>query len=174
MPDRVQALGSIAGFQARTYKEQDPVNIHAAEKLGNLHDELKAVGYSGHELEVYLVRLLFCLFADDTGIFVPRDIFQDYIQQRTSEDGSDLGPRLQELFETLNRPIDRRFTNLDEALQQFPYVNGALFSEAIPVAPFTSSTRSVLLDCCTMDWGQISPAIFGSLFQSIVNRRRAP
>lgn len=169
LPNKVQALGFIAGYEARTFREQDPVNIKAAEKLGALHDELKAVGYDGHELEVYLVRLLFCLFADDTGIFVPRDIFQDYIEQRTSEDGSDLGPRLQELFETLNRPIERRYRTLDEALQQFPYVNGELFREGIPVAPFTAKTRAVLLDSCTVDWGQISPAIFGSLFQSIKN-----
>lgn len=169
LPDRVQVLGFIAGYTARTFREQDPVNIRAAEKLGNLHDELKAIGYDGHELKVYLVRLLFCLFADDTGIFVPRDILEDYIQLRTIEDGSDLGPRLQELFQTLNRPVERRYKSLDEALQQFPYVNGALFSEAISTAPFTAKTRAVLLDCCTMDWGQISPAIFGSLFQSIMN-----
>lgn len=175
LPNRIQTFGFIAGYQARTFREQDPVNIQAAEKLGLLHDELKAVGYEGHELEVYLVRLLFCLFADDTGIFVPRDCFSDYLQNRTSEDGSDLGPRLQELFETLNRPVERRYRALDEALQQFPYVNGELFAEALPTAPFTSSTRDVLLDCCTVDWGQISPAIFGSLFQSIMNdqdRRR--
>lgn len=169
LPHRIQTLGFIAGYQAHVFKEQDPVNIRAAEKLGALHDELKAIGYEGHELEVFLVRLLFCLFADDTGIFVPRDIFQDYIELRTHEDGSDLGPRLQELFETLNRPIEKRYKNLDEALQQFPYANGALFKESLPIAPFTSKTRSVLLDCCTMDWGQISPAIFGSLFQSIMN-----
>ncbi len=174
LPHRVQSLGFIAGYEARTFKDQDPVNIKAALKLGALHDELKAVGYDGHELEVYLVRLLFCLFADDTGIFVPRDIFQDYILSRTNEDGSDLGPRLQELFETLNRPVERRYRNLDESLQQFPYVNGQLFRESIPVAPFTGATRKALLECCEVDWGQISPAIFGSLFQSIktVEQRR--
>ena len=174
LPNRVQSLGFIAGYEARTFKDQDPVNIKAVLKLGALHDELKAVGYDGHELEVYLVRLLFCLFADDTGIFVPRDIFQEYIQTRTNEDGSDLGPRLQELFETLNRPVERRYRTLDESLQQFPYVNGQLFSESIPVAPFTSNTRKALLECCDVDWGQISPAIFGSLFQSIktVEQRR--
>jgi hypothetical protein len=169
LPNKIQALGFIAGYQARVFKEQDPVNIKAAVKLGKLHDELKAVGYAGHELEVYLVRLLFCLFADDTGIFVPRDIFQDYITQRTSEDGSDLGPRLSELFETMNRPVEERYKVLDDALKQFPYVNGALFREQLPTAPFTSATRGALLECCETDWGQISPAIFGSLFQSIMD-----
>ena len=171
LPNKIQALGFIAGYQARVFKEQDPVNIKAALKLGKLHDELKAVGYSGHELEVYLVRLLFCLFADDTGIFVPRDIFQDYIDQRTNVDGSDLGPRLNELFETMNRPIEKRYKSLDEALTEFPYVNGDLFKEQLPTAPFTSSTRAALLECCDTDWGQISPAIFGSLFQSIMNSK---
>lgn len=169
LPNKIQALGFIAGYEARTFSEQDPVNIKAARKLGKLHDELKAVGYDGHELEVYLVRLLFCLFADDTGIFVPRDVFQDYLLQRTSEDGSDLGPRLQELFETLNRAVEGRYKSLDDTLKQFPYVNGQLFAEQLPTAPFTSSTRAALLDCCDTDWGQISPAIFGSLFQSIMN-----
>lgn len=167
LPERVQALGFIAGYEARTYREQDPVNVRAAQKLGDLHDELKAVGYEGHALEVLLVRLLFCLFADDSGIFVPRDIFHDYIEQRTNVDGSDLGARLHELFQTLNQPVDGRYRSLDEALQQFPYVNGELFREPIHVAPFTSKTRSVLLECCTLDWAKISPAIFGSLFQSI-------
>lgn len=172
LPNNILALGFIAGVEKREYKEQDPVNEDAAEALGKLHDELKAVGYEGHELEVYLVRLLFCLFADDTGIFVPRDIFNDYIQGRTNEDGSDLGPRLQELFETLNKQVEKRYKTLDENLQQFPYVNGELFSEHLPTAPFTSKLRSALLECCQVDWGKISPAIFGSLFQSIMDAKQ--
>lgn len=172
LPNNILALGFIAGVEKREYKEQDPVNKEAAEALGKLHDELKAVGYEGHGLEVYLVRLLFCLFADDTGIFVPRDIFHDYINGRTGEDGSDLGPRLQELFETLNKPVEKRYKTLDESLQQFPYVNGALFSENLPTAPFTSKLRKALLGCCDVDWGKISPAIFGSLFQSIMNAKQ--
>lgn len=172
LPNQILSLGFIAGVEKREYKEQDPVNEEAAEALGQLHDELKKVGYEGHDLEVYLVRLLFCLFADDTGIFVPRNIFNDFIEQRTSEDGSDLGPRLHELFETLNRPVEKRYTTLDESLQQFPYVNGALFSEGLPTAPFTSKLRKALLSCCEVDWGKISPAIFGSLFQSIMNAKQ--
>ncbi len=172
LPNQILSLGFIAGVEKRTYKEQDPVNEEAAEALGQLHDELKKVGYEGHDLEVYLVRLLFCLFADDTGIFVPINIFNDYIETRTDEDGSDLGPRLQELFETLNRPVEKRYKTLDESLQQFPYVNGDLFSEALPIAPFTSKLRKALLNCCDVNWGEISPAIFGSLFQSIMNAKQ--
>ena len=130
LPNAIQALGFIAGYEARIFREQDPVNIAAAEKLGALHDELKAVGYDGHELEVYLVRLLFCLFADDTGIFVPRDIFIDYIGQRTNEDGSDLGPRLQELL--------RRSTDLlNDALRLTRPYNSFPMSMAIySASPF--------------------------------------
>jgi hypothetical protein len=167
LPNRIQALGFIAGYETREIKEQDPVNRQAALALGELHDELQAIGYKGHELELYLVRLLFCLFADDTGIFVPKDIFNDYIVERTSEDGSDLGAHLQELFQTLNRPIDTRYKSLDEQLAEFPYVNGALFAESISTAPFTAKLRDVLIRCFDVDWSEISPAIFGSLFQSI-------
>lgn len=170
LPDKVQALGFIAGYETRVFKEQDPVNKKAALKIALLHDELEALGYEGHELEVLLVRLLFCLFADDSGIFLPIDIFEDYLIERTAEDGSDLGPRLQELFQTLKRPVDKRLKNLDEQLTQFPYVNGGLFEEELQIASFTSRLRDVLLDCCKLKWSQISPAIFGSLFQSIMDK----
>ncbi|WP_080753616.1 class I SAM-dependent DNA methyltransferase [Janthinobacterium lividum] len=175
LPKRIQSLAFIAGYEEKIFHEQDPVNAEAAEKLGALHDELKSIGYEGHELEVFLVRLLFCLFADDTGIFVPRDIFNDYLDERTNEDGSDLGPRLQELFQTLNRPVENRYRGLDASLQEFPYVNGGLFAETLSTAPFTANLRKVLLECFSVDWGEISPAIFGSLFQSIMNgdERRA-
>lgn len=166
--NNVQHFGFIAGYQKRTYKEQDPVNIEAAELMGKLHDKLKAIGYDGHQLEVYLVRLLFCLFADDTTIF-DKDIFNDFIEQRTSEDGSDLAGRLSELFHILNVPKEKRLKNLDEQLNQFPYVNGKLFEENLSPASFDSGMRKILLECCTLNWGKISPAIFGSMFQSVMN-----
>jgi hypothetical protein len=168
----VTSFGFIAGYKARTFKEQDPVNIQAAEKLAQLHDALEKVGYSGHELEVYLVRLLFCLFADDTGIFTPRDCFDDYIRSRTSEDGSDLAAKLNELFYILNRPVEKRLTNIDEQLAAFPYVNGQLFSETLAPASFDRKMRDKLLGCCDLDWGSISPAIFGSLFQGIMDKKK--
>lgn len=166
--NNVQHFGFIAGYQKRTYKEQDPVNIKAAELMGKFHDKLKAVGYDGHPLEIYLVRLLFCLFADDTTIF-ERDIFVDFISQRTNEDGSDLASRLSELFFVLNTPRESRLKNIDEQLNTFPYVNGKLFDETLPPAAFDSGMRKILLECCTLDWGKISPAIFGSMFQSVKN-----
>ena len=164
----VRLFGFIAGYQTTAYKEQDPVNIQAAERMGRLHDKLKEIGYEGHHLELYLVRLLFCLFAEDTSIFERRQ-FQDLIEQRTSEDGADLAQWISSLFEVLNAPPEKRLKKLDEQLLAFPYVNGSLFAELLPSAAFDTCMRQLLLDCCALDWSRISPAIFGSLFQSVMN-----
>src|SRR3990170_3069783 len=164
----VNLFGFIAGYEQRTFKEEDPVNIAAAELMGKLHDKLKAIGYKGHDLEVYLVRLVFCLFADDTNIF-NKDIFEEYLKLHTREDGSDLAAQIASLFYILNEPPEERLKNLDESLAEFPFVNGKLFEENLPQASFDREMRSILLDCCKLDWGKISPAIFGSLFQSVMN-----
>jgi len=166
----VTLFGFIAGYQKRTYKEQDPVNIEAAELMGRLHDKLKDIGYEGHQLEVYLVRLLFCLFADDTGIF-EKGILNEYLDLKTSADGSDLAAHIAQLFQILNTPEEKRLKNLDEALAVFPYVNGKLFEEPLPMAHFDSAMRDILMECCLLDWGKISPAIFGSLFQSVMDKQ---
>ncbi len=166
--NNVQYFGFIAGYQKKVYKEQDPANIKAAELMGKLHDRLEEIGYTGHPLEVYLVRILFLLFAEDTTIFNKQQ-FQDYLEQRTAEDGSDLASKLQELFQVLNTAKENRFKNLDEQLADFPYVNGKLFEENLPTASFDTKMRQALLDCCYIDWSKISPAIFGSMFQSVMN-----
>ncbi len=154
------------------YKEsEEAVNIEAAERMGQLHDKLKAIGYEGHELEVYLVRLLFCLFADNTSIF-ERWQFKELIQQRTTEDGSDLARLLDDLYQVLNKPQDKRLKNLDEQLAAFPYVNGQLFEQRLSTASFDAEMRRTLLNCCELDWGRISPAIFGSLFQSVMDLQK--
>ncbi len=164
----IKLFGFIAGYQKRSFKDEDPVNIKAAELMGTLHDQLKEEGYEGHQLEIFLVRLLFCLFADDTGIF-EKDLFKDFIEIRTNEDGSDLGALLAQFFQVLNTPEEKRLKNLDEQLAAFPYVNGKLFEEALPIAAFNSRMRVMLLECGALDWGKISPAIFGSMFQSVMN-----
>lgn len=166
----IKKFGFIAGYAPQEIKPQDPVNIHAAEQMGRLHDLLKASGYTGHDLEVLLVRLVFCLFADDTGIF-PKQSFRDWLDARTAEDGSDLGPQLALLFQVLNTPDERRQKNLDEQLGTFAYVNGRLFEETLKVASFDRKMRNTLLDCCALNWGAVSPAIFGALFQSIMDER---
>lgn len=165
----IRLFGFVAGYQRHKIREEDPVNIRAAENMGRLHDQLKEIGYDGHQLELYLVRLLFCLFAEDTGIF-ERQTFQDYIEERTNEDGSDLAYHIAALFQVLNTQENKRLRNLDEQLGAFPYVNGKLFEELLPNASFDSKMRQTLLDCCALDWSRISPAIFGSLFQSIMDK----
>jgi hypothetical protein len=166
--NHVQLFGFIAGYQKRTYKPEDPVNIEAANLMGKLHDALKDAGYTGHELEKYLVRLLFCLFAEDTTIF-NKNIFKEYIEDKTNEDGTDLGMHIAQLFQILDTPNHERQKTLDESLAAFPYVNGQLFKERLSFASFNSKMRHTLLECCMLDWGMISPAIFGSMFQSVMD-----
>ncbi len=139
--------------------------------MGQLHDALKTSGYEGHDLERLLVRLVFCLFADDTGIFEPRGIFLDLIQERSQVDGSDTGRLLNELFQVLNTPEARRQRILDEDLAAFPYVNGDLFNDRLPTPAFDSRMRALLIAACEFSWDAISPAIFGSLFQSVMSAR---
>ncbi len=170
LPDHVEKFGFILGVQKRSFKDQDPVNIKAAELVGKLHDALEASGYKGHDLERFLVRIVFCLFADDTGIFEPRDIFLDLLEHRAREDGSDLGGWLAQLFQVLDTPEDERPNNLDEDLARFPYVNGDLFDGPLRIPSFDASMRERLLDACRFDWSNISPAIFGSLFQSVMDK----
>ena len=169
LSDNVEAFGFVMGVEKRTFRDQDPANIEAAELVGRLHDQLERSGYNGDDLERFLVRVVFCLFADDTGIFERRDIFFDFIEERTSKDGADLGPWLSQLFEVLNTEVERRSSTLDEDLDRFPYVNGALFKSQLRFPSFTAAMREALLDACRFDWSNISPAIFGALFQSVMN-----
>jgi hypothetical protein len=167
----VQQFAFIAGYQQHLFQEQDPINIEAVQIMGQLHDTLEAGGYSGHDLERFLVRVLFCLFAEDTGIF-ERESFRLFIENRTAPDGSDLGHGLARLFEVLNTTPVKRQKNLDETLVEFPYVNDDLFSEHLGFADFNRDMRNALLACTRMDWSRISPAIFGSLFQSIMDDKK--
>ncbi|KAA2284735.1 class I SAM-dependent DNA methyltransferase [Arenimonas fontis] len=167
----VHGFGFIAGYQTHRFKEEDPVNVQAAERMGRLHDALREAGYEGHALEVFLVRLLFCLFADDTGIFGERQYFHELIRTRTSPDGSDLGMWLAQIFQTLNTPEEKRQKTLDEQLAALPYVNGRLFEEILPLAAFNAKMRQMLLDASALDWSRISPAIFGSMFQSVMDEK---
>lgn len=176
LPKHIDLFGFVLGRQTRVYKDQDPVNIRASELVGKLHDLLLASGYRGHKLEVFLTRIVFCLFADDTGIFEPRDILWDFLETRTATDGHDLGAKLGELFTALNTPEADRQTSLDPDIARFPYVNGHLFEEYFPPPAFDGDMRAALLNACRFDWTPISPAIFGSLFQSVMDageRRKA-
>jgi len=171
LPEHIEDFGFILGVEKRTFRDQDPVNIEASEKMGKLHDALKASGYKGHVLERFLVRLVFCLFADDTSIFEPRDIFSALITERTAKDGSDIGQWISQLFDVLNTPVADRQQNLDADLAQFPYVNGDLFAERLPIPAFDTRMRALLIDALDFSWDAISPAIFGALFQSVMEKK---
>ena len=146
LPRHVEKFGFIVGVETRVFKDQDPVNILAAEIMGKLHDALKASRYEGHRLERLLVRLMFCLFADDTGIFDELGQFETFLRDRTREDGTDLGALLSQFFEVLNTPVDQRQSNLDEDLARFPYINGDLFAEPLPIPAFDAAMRERLLE----------------------------
>jgi len=167
-PRKIHLFGFIAGYRRQKVREQDPINVEAVQRMGDLHDLLKRDGYDGHALEVFLVRLLFSLFADDTGIFQPKDALQDLIENHTQEDGSDLGDQLGRLFVVLNTPYDKRQKSLPEIFAAFPYVNGRLFEERLDPPVFSRAMRTLLIDLCGMNWGAISPAIFGAMFQAVI------
>ncbi|API58803.1 SAM-dependent methyltransferase [Tardibacter chloracetimidivorans] len=154
-----------------SFETQAGVTITAAELMGKLHDALEESGYVGHDLEQLLVRLLFCLFADDTGIFQPKDIFLQLVENDTRPDGSDVGRVLNDLFDVLDTPEDARQSTLQAELNAFPYVNGRLFAGRLRTPHFTQIMRDHLLDAARHDWSGVSPAIFGSLFQSVMDAK---
>jgi hypothetical protein len=165
----IRPFAFIAGYKQQKLDPEDPANIEAAQIMANLHDALKAGGYTGHELRQFLVRILFCLFAEDTGIFPQPRQLELYLKNHTAEDGSDLGLKLARLFDVLNTPEDKRQTNLDADLKEFPYVNGDLFAERLSFADFNSDMRNALIAASAgFRWEKISPAVFGSLFQDVM------
>ncbi len=163
-------FGFITGYQKATFKEADPVNFHAAATIGQLHDQLYDAGFRGHPLEIFLVRIVYCLFADDTGIFQTRDQFHFQVAEKSRPDGGDIGSLLSYIFQILNTPPGQRPDAMDEDLRTLPYVNGGLFREVLPIPTFNVHTRNLLLACFEFDWSTISPAIFGSMFQAAMSR----
>ena len=159
----------LADYETQLIEQQEKINKTAAEKMAELHDAIKATGYDGKDLETYLVRLLFCLFAEDTGLFNENNLFLDYLINHTQVDGSNLHGELMSLFDTLNKPIEKRLKNLPEHRARFPYINGALFDGALAECCFDEAARATLIDCAKLDWSDISPAIFGSLFQALMH-----
>ncbi len=168
-PDYVGLFGFLVGYEKQVIRETIDLNLEATKLMADIHVSLEEAGFVGHQLEVLLVRLMFCLFADDSAIF-EKGLFREFIETRTHEDGSDMGSKLNTLFEVLDTPEDRRQQHMDEMLKAFPYIDGRLFEEQIRTAFFDSQMRLKVLGACDFNWGQISPAIFGSLFQSIMNK----
>lgn len=169
--DSAHLLSFIAGYRERTFgsKTQEAASIKAARLMAGLFEALEGSGYSDHEASIFLVRTLFALYADDAGVW-DRDLFLEFLETRTSEDGSDLGPQLTLLYQVMGREPTKRQSNLDELVARFPYVNGGIFEEPLSIPSFDSSMRKRLTDAALFNWSSISPAIFGSLFQAVKNR----
>lgn len=166
---KADTLAFLAGYQLRSFGSaaQETASIKAAKIMASLYETLEASGYDDHESSVFLVRVLFCLYADDAGLW-DRDLFADFVELRTSDDGADLGPQLSMLFQEMKR--EHRASNLDELIARFPYVNGGIFAEPLSIPSFDSEMRAKLLAASAFNWSSISPAIFGSLFQAVKNR----
>jgi len=166
----IRHFAFVAGYKQHQLDPEDPANIEAAELMAELHDALLEGRYTGHDLRVFLVRVLFCLFAEDTGIFPP-SAFKLYMQEKALEDFTLVGLHLERLFQVLDKPMELRQANVPEALRDMPYVNGDLFTERLEAADFSSKARDALAKCFDFDWSRISPAVFGSLFQGVMDSK---
>ena len=167
-PKHIRHFAFMLGQTRVRLDPEDPANEKAYERMCELHDALKKGGFTGHDLERLLVRILFCLFAEDTLIFDP-DTFTQFIRTQTREDGSDCGARLLELCDWLNNPAADGTLADTDPFYGFRYVNGGLFAERLGFPRFNRDMRKALLDCCDFQWAKISPAVFGSLFQGVLD-----
>jgi hypothetical protein len=166
LPANLERLQTIFGNRGiGSTAVEISADTKAAELMAKLFVEFEKAGYAGHETSVFLVRVLFLLFAEDTRM-MKKGIFTNFVADSPSS-GSGLGAMLQELFEVLNAPKEKRPSTTPESLNEFPYVNGGLFAETIINFSFNESMRKALVEATAYDWSGISPAIFGSLFQSV-------
>jgi N-6 DNA Methylase len=171
LPRHIKEFQFIPDAVNELISKEIKVNIEAAELMGRLHDAVEKDGYKGRDLELLLVRLLFCLFAEDTDIFTEK-MFTEFVRKNLVDDGKTLGKNIVQLFELLNIDFENRPTDTPKEIKLFPYVNGGLFERPLSTTPnFTLFTLQALYDCCRLDWSDISPAIFGSLFQSVMNAK---
>ncbi len=170
--ENADALAFLAGYGERTFgsKAQEAASIKAARLMASLYESLEESGYEDHEASVFLVRTLFALYADDAGLW-DRDLFLEFLETRTAPDGSDLGPQLSLLYQVMGKEVSRRQSNLDELIARFPYVNGGVFEEAVSIPAFDTAMRDRLIRAAMFNWSAISPAIFGSLFQAVKDKR---
>ena len=172
LPAHVEDLMFLAGYRRAKFgsAEQETASITAAHLMAKLYEHLESTGYDEHQASIFLIRTLFCLYADDSGLW-ERDLFSRYIEERTSEDGSDLGAQLTTLYQALNKPEEKRYGRKDDLIMAFPYVNGSVFGEAVDIPYFDRASRELLLQAAYFNWSSISPAIFGSLFQAVKSKK---
>lgn len=161
----------LCGVERFTNIDESPADVKAAEKLAKLHDELRAYNeFSSkselHDLNIFIARLLFCFFAEDTGIFED-NLFTGSVVRYTKEDGSDLADYLGAVFNVM----DMRLRNEDtlKIISQFPYVNGGLFAKHIQIPKMGFRSRKIIIECGELDWKNINPDIFGSMIQAVVD-----
>lgn len=164
--DRFQALIGASGVKAT--RVEVAADTKAAELMGQLFSTFESAGYTDHETSVFLVRILFLMFGDDTRMW-PRTehgLFGDLVYKSAS-DGTGLGATIQELFQVLDTPVTQRPVTLPDSLKQFPYVNGSIFSATLPIFSFTAEMRQALIEACNYSWQNVNVSVFGSLFQSV-------
>ncbi|MBR4686330.1 MAG: class I SAM-dependent DNA methyltransferase [Candidatus Methanomethylophilaceae archaeon] len=166
--NQIEKFGFLAGYNNKRIEGQHPVNIKAAEVMGRLYDILKESNYPEEDLDTLLIRLVFCMFAEDADIF-EKNIFSAYLAFHTNDDGVGMAGALTEIFAVLDTPLENRQTTMSSELKNFPYVNGGLFSNQIHAPSFNREMRDILFEASRLDWKYISPAIFGSLFQCIMD-----
>ncbi|MCY3804378.1 MAG: N-6 DNA methylase [Candidatus Saccharibacteria bacterium] len=171
LPQHVQLFDFLLGQTTKYVAEQDPVNRKAAESMAELHNKLQKNKYAGEDLEILLVRLVFMMFAEDSNIF-ERGILLDYVSNHVREDGSDLGRHLVQIFEILHTEKKKRQIFSNEILSNLPYINGLLFEKQIRIPVFDAKMRQDLIEAMKLDWSKVSPAIFGSMFQGVVNEEQ--
>ena len=161
-----------AGMEKTQHQDENPADVKAAEKMAKLFDKIKEDNPDDspeftHGLNVFLSRLLFCFFAEDTNIFTENQ-FTSNISSHTQANGSDLQDYLKKLFKVLNTPASDR-QGLPDYLKAFPYVNGELFGKEYQIPVFKAKSRQAIIDSGTLDWSSINPDIFGSMFQAVVD-----
>ncbi len=170
---KVHVFQFIAGYSEVITYQEEKMSLKAAALLGELYTVIEAGDNTPSlELNYFMVRLLYCFFADHTGLFsdqLTNRPFHHYLETHSQSNGADLSHHINDIFEVLNTPFDRRDLRLPEALKSFPYVNGALFSDTSYRLYGNASIRQKILEVAAFEWAQISPAIFGTLFQSITN-----
>jgi len=153
----------ISGSKPHALEEEITVDQEAAKLMANLYLELESNGFEGHETSVFLVRMLFLFFGDDTKMWEHNIVKK--LLLNTKEDGSDVGKTISNLFNALNTPLKNR--SQPSSYTGFPYVNGRIFSENFPEIVFNKRMRAALINAANYDWSTINPTIFGSLFQLI-------
>lgn len=170
LASNIEVFDFLKGKEIKIATPQSPVNAKAANLLETLHIMLREKNYPRNATELLMTRIVFCMFADHTGIFESGQ-YRSYILKHTKEDGSDIVDKMGSLFIVLNTPENERYQQGD--LGDFRYINGGLFNVQIPTGiRLNKEIRDMLLEISQLDWSQISPIIFGSMFEGAMDEKK--